>query len=124
MTIDNLRQYRKIKGRLLLLEAERDELVLKSRAIDGVGAHNGIPSNTVAQIAEEREKKQRDINSLLGRLNAVETYLSDCEEYYGTMLRLHYVEGKTWTAIAMRQGGKNKPNSIRMACHRYVENNP
>ena len=124
MTIDNLRQYRKIKGRLLLLEAERDELVLKSRAIDGVGAHRGIPSNTVAQIAEEREKKQRDINSLLGRLNAVETYLSDCEEYYGTMLRLHYVEGKTWTAIAMIQGGNNTKDGIRISCHRYVKNNP
>lgn len=124
MTIDNLRQYRKIKDRLLLLEAERDELVLKSRAIDGVGAHRGIPSNTVAQIAEEREKKQRDINSLLGRLNAVETYLSDCEEYYGTMLRLHYVEGKTWTAIAMIQGGNNTKDGIRISCHRYVKNNP
>lgn len=124
MTINQLRQYRKLKGRLLLLKAERDELILRSKVGDGSGARSGIPSNTVAQTAEEREKKQRDIDLLSERLRAVEGYVSGCEEYYGTMLRLHYIEGKTWTAIAMIQGGGNTKESVRKTCHRYVQRNP
>ena len=124
MTINQLRQYRKLKGRLLLLIAERDELILRSTVGDGTGTRSGVPSNTVAQAAEEREKKQRNIDHLSQRLRAMETYVDGCEEYYGTMLKMHYIEGKTWTAIAMIQGGNNTKDGIRISCHRYVKNNP
>lgn len=124
MTINQLRQYRKLKGRLLLLIAERDELILRSTVGDGTPSRSGVPSNTVAHAAEEREKKQKDIDSLEERLQAVERYVSECEEYYGTMLKMHYIEGKTWTAIAMIQGGNNTKDGIRISCHRYVKNNP
>ena len=92
MTINQLRGYRKLKGRLLLLRQERDELILRSKTGDGTPARSGIPSNTVAQTVEEREKMQRDIESLEARLKAVEDYISGCDEYFGTMLRLHYIE--------------------------------
>ena len=124
LTIDQLGQYRKLKGRLLLLEEERDGLILRSKAGDGIGVRGGMPSNTVAQTAEEREIKQRDIDSLKRRLNAIESYIRGCEEYYGIMLRLHYIDGKTWTAIAMIQGGNNTKESVRKSCHRYVQRNP
>lgn len=124
MTINQLRGYRKLKGRLLLLRQERDELILRSKTGDGTPARSGIPSNTVAQTVEEREKMQRDIESLEARLKAVEDYISGCDEYFGTMLRLHYVEGKTWTAIALKMGGKNTQDSVRISCHRYIKNNP
>lgn len=124
MTIKQLRQYRKLKGRLLLLEEERDGLILRAKAGDGIGVRGGMPSNTVAQTAEEREIKQRDIDSLKSRLNTIESYIRGCEEYYGIMLRLHYIDGKTWTAIAMIQGGNNTKESVRKSCHRYVQRNP
>lgn len=44
MTIKQLKQYRHIKGKMLLLEAEKDELILRSKAVDeGVigGTANG-----------------------------------------------------------------------------------
>lgn len=124
MTINQLRQYRKLKGRLLLLIAERDELILRSTVGDGTPSRSGVPSNTVAHAAEEREKKQKDIDSLEERLQAVERYVSECEEYYGTMLKMHYIEGKTWTAIAMTIGGGNTEHSVKQACCRYVRRNP
>ena len=123
MTINQLRQYRKLKERLLLLIAERNELILRSTVGDGTPSRSGVPSNTVAHAAEEREKKQKDIDTLEERLQAVERYVSECEEYYGTMLKMHYIEGKTWTAIALRMGGKNTKESVRKACHRYIEKN-
>lgn len=124
LTINQLRQYRKLKGRLLLLEEERDGLILRAKAGDGIGVRGGMPSNTVAQTAEEREIKQRDIDSLKSRLNTIESYIRGCEKYYGIMLKLHYIDGKTWTAIAMIQGGNNTKESVRKSCHRYVQRNP
>ena len=124
MTINQLRQYRKLKGRKLLLEAERDELILKANAVDGIGGRTNKTSDTVAQTVIEREKKQRDIDNLERRLKAVEAYIDSCDEYFGTMLKMHYIDGKTWTAIAIRQGGGNTKDSVRISCHRYVKSNP
>lgn len=124
MTVNQLRQYRKLKGRMLLLKTERDELILKSCVADGTGSRSNKTSDTVAQTVVEREKMQRDIDYLEQRLQAVEAYIANCDEYFGTMLRLHYIEGKTWTGIALRQGGGNTKDSVRISCHRYVKNNP
>lgn len=124
LTINQLRQYRKLKGRLLLLEEERNGLILRAKASDEIGVRGGMPSNTVAQTAEEREIKQRDIDSLKRRLNAIEDYIRGCEEYYRTMLEEHYIKGRSWTSIAMIQGGNNTKESVRKSCHRYVQRNP
>ena len=124
MTINQLKQYRKLKGMKLLLETERDELILKSNVADGIGGKTNKTSDTVAQTVIEREKKQRDIDNLERRLKAVEAYIDSCDEYFGTMLKMHYIDGKTWTAIAIRQGGGNTKDSVRISCHRYVKSNP
>lgn len=123
ITINQLRQYRHIKANLLLLEQELDELILKSKAVDGAGRSGNI-SDTVAQIVLERERVRRRIEALSERKSAVEAYFSQCEEYYGLLLRWHYAEGRTWTAIAMTLGGGNTESGVRMSCHRYVKNNP
>lgn len=114
MTINQLRQYRKLKGRKLLLEDEFDELTLKIQAIESKDPDKAEISR------KERDKLQKDIEYLEQRLQAVEDYISRCDEYFGTMLRMHYIDGKTWTAIAMKQGGNNTGDSVRKQCHRYV----
>lgn len=124
MTIKQLRQYRQLKGKMLLLEAEKDELILRSKAADGIAAKNNSISDTVGDIVLEREKIEHDIKSLKGRLDVVKNYINKCEEGIGTMLRLHYIEGKSWTTIALIQGGNNTKDSVRMSCHRYIKNNP
>lgn len=123
ITINQLRQYRHIKANILLLERELDELILKSKACDGTGRGGGT-SDTVAQIVLEREKVRRRIESLTERKNAVDAYLSRCENYYGLLLRWHYVEGKTWASISLTIGGGNTEDGIKKACHRYVRKNP
>lgn len=117
MTISQLRQYRKLKGRKLLLEDEFDELTLKIQAIE-----NKDPDK--AEISrKERDKLQKDIEFLKQRLNAVEAYLRRCDEYVGVMLRMHYIEGRRWRDIAQRVGGGNTQESIRKMCHRYIQKN-
>ena len=123
ITIKQLREYRHTKANILLLEQELDELILKSKACDGTGRSGGV-SDTVAQIVLEREKTRKRIESLTERKNAVEDWLSRCEDYYGLLLRWHYAEGKTWTSIALTLGGGNTEDGVRMSCHRYIRQNP
>ena len=123
ITIKQLREYRHVKANILLLKQELDELILKSKACDRTGRGGGT-SDTVAQIVLEREKVRRRIESLTERKNAVEAYLSRCENYYGLLLRWHYAEGRTWTSIALTLGGGNTEDGVRKACHRYIAKNP
>ena len=123
ITINQLREYRHTKANILLLEQELDELILKSNVCENVGRSGKTP-DTVAQIVLEREKVRRRIESLTERKNAVEDWLSRCEDYYGLLLRWHYAEGKTWASIALTIGGGNTEDGVRKACHRYVVKNP
>lgn len=123
ITIKQLRQYRHTKANILLLEQELDELILRSSAHEGTGRSNAV-SDSVAQIVLQREKMREKIRNLTERKTAVEVYLTECSDYYGLLLRWHYVEGKTWAAIAMTVGGGNTEDGIKKACHRYVIKNP
>ena len=123
INIKQLREYRHVKANILLLKTELDELILQSSAHEGGGNRNAV-SDTVAQIVLQREKKRRNIESLTERKNAVEGYVAACDDYIGLLLRWHYMEGRTWTAIAMAIGGGNTEDSIKKSCYRYVNKNP
>ena len=122
ITIKQLREYRHTKANILLLKTELDELILQSSAHEG-GRSSSV-SDTVARIVLQREKTRRRIEALTERQSAVEDYIAQCSDYYGLLLRWHYIEGRTWTSIALTIGGGNTEDSVRKACHRYVIKNP
>lgn len=122
ITIKQLREYRHTKANILLLKTELDELILQSSAHEG-GRSSSV-SDTVAQIVLQREKTRRQIEALSERQAAVEDYIAQCSDYFGLLLRWHYIEGRTWTSIALTIGGGNTEDSVRKACHRYVIKNP
>ncbi|MDE7389517.1 MAG: hypothetical protein K2M82_01035 [Lachnospiraceae bacterium] len=124
MTIKQLGQYRKMQGEVSLLKTKFDELILKSKVTDGTGCKSSKISDTVADTVQERDKILNNIDRLEKRILAIERYIERCDDYFGTMLKMHYIEGKTWTAIAMKKGGDNTENGVKMACHRYVRKNP
>ena len=123
ITINQLRQYRHTKANILLLKQELDKLILQSKSCDGAG-RSGAVSDIVPQIVLQREKTQKKIDCLTERKNAVDAYFSQCDDYFGMLLRWHYAEGKTWAFIAMTVGGGNTEDGIKKACHRYVKKNP
>jgi len=124
LTKEQLRSYRSIKSHVNMLKAQRDDLILRSSARTGEGVkHSGV-SKPVENITEKREKIEERIAEQEAELDEIKRYIDGCEEYFGTMLRLHYIEGKTWTSIALRMGGKNTKESVRKACHRYIEKSP
>ena len=122
ITIKQLREYRHTKANILLLKTELDELILQSSAHEG--GRSSAVSDTVARIVLQREKTRRRIEVLTERKNAVEDYIAQCSDYFGLLLRWHYIEGRTWTSIALTIGGGNTEDSVRKACHRYVIKNP
>lgn len=122
ITIKQLREYRHTKANILLLKTELDELILQSSAHEG--GRSSAVSDTVARIVLQREKTRRRIEALTERQAAVEDYIAQCSDYYGLLLRWHYIEGRTWTSIALTVGGGNTEDSVRKACHRYVMKNP
>ena len=122
ITIKQLREYRHTKANILLLKTELDELILQSSAHEG--GRSSAVSDTVARIVLQREKTRRRIEALSKCQAAVEDYIAQCSDYYGLLLRWHYIEGRTWTSIALTIGGGNTEDSVRKACHRYVMKNP
>lgn len=122
ITIKHLREYRHTKANILLLKTELDELILQSSAHEG--GRSSAVSDTVARIVLQREKTRRRIEALTERQSAVEDYIAQCSDYYGLLLRWHYIEGRTWTSIALTIGGGNTEDSVRISCHRYVQKNP
>lgn len=100
MTINQLRQYRKNKGRKLLLESELEE--------------------------EKSEKEIKQLETQIGVLCAalaeVEEYIKNVDDdYIADMLKAHYIHGKSWTNIACYMGGGNTNESVRKQCHRYIQ---
>ena len=105
MTINQLRGYRKLKGRKLLLQSEIDKLILSGIELDD----------------PDIKWRKREVVRLDKEMKSVRDYLDNAEPYISTMLRMHYIEGRRWKDIAQRVGGGNTQESIRKMCHRYVQ---
>ena len=104
MTINQFRQYRKNKGRKLLLQSEIDKLILSGLELDDI----------------EIKWRKKEVTQLCRDMKAVRDYLDCADPYISTMLRMHYIEGWRWRDIAQRIGGGNTQESVRKMCHRYI----
>ena len=122
MTIKQLKQYHSKKVQINVLKANRDDLIVRSGGV-GAGIKSSGTPNPVADISEKRAKLDERIEKLQCELDEIEGYINRCEECIGIMLKWHYIQGKSWTSIAIRTGGNNTEDSVRMMCHRYVRKN-
>lgn len=100
LTVNQLRQYRKNKGRKLLLESE-----LKEEKSD-----------------KEIKRLENQISVLNTALTEVEEYIKNVDDsYISEMLEAHYIHGTSWANIAYYMGGGNTNESVRKQCHRYIK---
>lgn len=104
MIINQLRGYRKLKGRKLLLQSEIDKLILSGIEIDD----------------PDIKWRQKEIIQLNMEMKSVRDYIDSIEPYISTMLRMHYIEGWRWQDIAQKVGGGNTQDSVRIMCHRHI----
>lgn len=127
MTKEELHNFRNLQARKNMLVSRLDDLILRSASGLGSGVKGSGISKPVEDITEKREKLEPRIKELENRLAECKRYVDRAEErdeLIGTMIRLHYIQGKTWTAVAVRAGGNNTKDSVRKMCHRYIEKNP
>ena len=72
-----------------------------------------------------RKAKLSEIElDLLEKVNMVEEYISSLSDsHIRRIISLRVVEGLSWGKIAIKMGGNNTEDSVRMCYNRFIENN-
>lgn len=72
-----------------------------------------------------RKAKLSDMElELLEKVNMVEEYISSLSDsHIRRIISLRVVEGLSWGKIAIKMGGNNTEDSVRMCYNRFIENN-
>ena len=72
-----------------------------------------------------RKAKLSEIElDLLEKVNMVEEYISSLSDsHIRRIISLRVVEGLSWGKIAIKMGGNNTEDSVRMSYNRFIENN-
>ena len=72
-----------------------------------------------------RKAKLSEIElDLLEKVNMVEEYISSLSDsHIRRIISLRVVEGLSWNKIAIKMGGNNTEDSVRMCYNRFIENN-
>lgn len=128
MTLKRLNQLRNEYKALKLLE---EEINIKADSIGGKtsgfpGGNNGINSKEMKYLSAIKEKEQ-----LEKQYAQMEKEYSDCIEYINNIenqplqlvFRRHFIQGFSWTKTAMKSGGGNTGDTVRMRVTRYLEKN-
>lgn len=71
-----------------------------------------------------RKAKLSEIElDLLEKVNMVEEYISSLSDsHIRRIISLRVVEGLSWNKIAIKMGGNNTEDSVRMCYNRFIEN--
>lgn len=122
---DTMKQIEETKRRIAQLTAKASSTV---QPVTGMPRGNGIADKVgdgAAAIADEK----RRLRALKRRKRAA--YKKLCAYIEGVadphvqrMLELKYIDGYSWTKVALTIGGGNTSDGVRMACKRYVEKKP
>lgn len=128
MTIQELSKLYNTRQRI----AELRELILtiEARAVkmtpggDGTPHGGGISDKTAigAELADVRAQLERQEAQELLELAVLVRYIATVEDaFIGKLLRLRFVEGRTWRDVARKAGGGNTEDSVRKAVFRWLD---
>lgn len=108
--IEDIRKkmYRASSPNLSGLPAHRDKDRLE-RLMDEINDIEAIIAKRIADNIDEIKKLENYINSI-----------ENC--YLRQLFKLHYAMGYSWNQVAYKIGGTT-PDSVRVACHRYIKSN-
>lgn len=119
---DTMKQIEETERRIAQLEAKASSTV---QTVTGMPRGNGIADkvgNGAAEIADEKRRlrklkrrKRAEYKKLCAYIDGV------ADPHIQRMLELKYIDGYSWTKVALTIGGGNTSDGVRMACKRYVE---
>ena len=119
MTEKQLKQYRGLLVEINELERQIDDFKRKSLVTDTVTSSDtdspylnhcikikGIDVDRKAELLKKQERLTISKNKALKMQNEIEQFIDSIEDdtYIRNILRMQYIEGKSWLNIAMRYG--------------------
>lgn len=121
-TKDLLCQIEETKRRIAKLKAKA---TATGQTLTGMPRGGGIADkvgDTAAEIVDEKRRLQKLLRQRKTAYRRLRDYIGGVEDrHVQRMLELRYLDGHSWTAVALRIGGGNTGDAVRKACKRYVE---
>ncbi len=122
-----LQQYRDLQNEIRLLESTVD-CPMVTDTVKGSMTCAPYIQRTVTITGYEPET-QREVHhrralarSRRTQARAIERCVQELDDgYIRAILSLRYLEGLTWGQVAMRLGGGNSPDGVRMAARRFLK---
>ncbi len=116
------------------IELEKRRLSeLEAAAVNTTSSVSGLPhvtgesrktENGAILIAEQRDLVELKIKQSVIEYNRLNRYIASVRDpLVRSILSLRFVDGLPWLQVAMRVGGNNTANSVRMTCERFFEKN-
>ena len=134
----NLRkECKEVREKIDKLEKQIEKIEDEGAVIDKVrGGEGGLQSFRIEgfpypeysrkkTLLFARKAKLSEIElDLLEKVNMVEEYISSLSDsHIRRIISLRVVEGLSWNKIAIKMGGNNTEDSVRMSYNRFIENN-
>lgn len=110
------------KKRILSL---REAATATSAKISGLPHMGSVMDKTAiaAEIADIQQIIEHKQQLAIIEYNRLTRYIAQVEDSLTRqILRLRYIDGLSWTQVALRVGGSNTADSVRKAAERFVQN--
>ncbi len=129
MTLKRLNEFRK---EVLILKISEKEINVKADSIPG-GRISGMPSakgsgNSKEQkymtCLSEKDFLKKGYAKLLKKHSDTLKYIESIEDYTTRLIfQYRFISGYSWNKVAMKIGGGNTADSVRMQVNRYLQKN-
>ena len=131
------KECKEVREKINKLEKQIEKIEDEGAVIDKVrGGEGGLQSFRIEgfpypeysrkkTLLFARKAKLSDMElELLEKVNMVEEYISSLSDsHIRRIISLRVVEGLSWNKIAIKMGGNNTEDSVRMCYNRFIENN-
>ena len=127
-----LKQLNALRKGLVALRRQNEEITIKADSIPG-GNSNGMPSaksianskenkyqvylDNKAKLDKRFEKMLKEYSETLNYINGIKDHTTYLIFYY------RFVSGYSWNKVAMKIGGDNTGDTVRMQVNRYLQKN-
>ena len=128
MTIEELRNYRHIKAKLIAIDAEIESSyntvasIAPKEVIPGV-SNVRTPNDPTAKAFDRRECLRAQQAILQAEAERIETWVDNVEDIMvGAVIQLHFIAGLSWRQTSIMLNKYGDGDSCRMMVKRYFEN--
>ena len=129
VTLEDLRQYLKLKDEIKALRAEREAVYVSRPApseVKGGRSSVHVPSDPTAakarragELAERLERIAAELEAETERIEEWTLALDD--QRVGSAIRMHYIHGINWARVARTVYGYSDKDVCRKEVKRYME---